>query len=107
MKAFSHATRSLDLTTKHLNISAFGLIEEVRESANRKAVPGLRRFINSRGLAVDLKSLRVRGPDRRARRDGADELPRRAADAVEEEQRRENALLQSASRHGHEPGEAD
>ena len=66
----------------------FEMIEGDRAAPIRKGLPGIRCFINSLGLALDLKSLRVRRADRRAGRDGFDALPGQAAVAVEEEQPR-------------------
>ena len=64
----------------------FEVIEGDRAVPIRKGLPGIRCFFNSRDLALDLKSLRVRRADRHAGRDGVDALPGQAAVAVEEEQ---------------------
>jgi len=66
----------------------FEMIEGDRATPIRKGLPGIRCFFNCRGLALDLKSLRVRRADRHTGRDGVDALPGQAAVAVEEEQPR-------------------
>ena len=73
---------------KHLNIPIFEVIEGDRAVPLRKGLPGIRCFFNSRGLALDLKSLRIRRADRHAGRDDVVALPGQAAVAAEEEQPR-------------------
>ena len=76
----------LPSSKKHLNIPTFEVIEGDRAAPLRKGLPGIRCLFNSRGLALDLKSLRIRRADRHAGCDDVDALPGQAAVAVEEEQ---------------------